>query len=90
MIVSIVLGLLLVSLLIVLGLILSKNVFNISSSARLWEFWCLYGFTIIVFISEYVCYKSYIELRNNKGKQGKQGKQGKKGDTGLEGKCIWR
>ena len=89
-IVSVILGLLIVSILVIVGLLVSKKVLHISDSARLWEFWCIYGFTLILFISQWVCYKSYVELRNSKGVRGKRGKEGKIGGTGFEGKCIWR
>tara|TARA_Y100001970_G_scaffold186363_1_gene226675 strand:+ start:16549 stop:16827 length:279 start_codon:yes stop_codon:yes gene_type:complete len=89
-IVSVIIGLLIISILVVLGVLASKNILHIEDKAGTWEFWSLYGLTIIMFISQFVLYKSYIDLRNSKGVSGKNGERGDKGLKGFKGKCIWR
>ena len=64
-IVSVIIGLLIISILVVLGVLASKNILHIEDKAGTWEFWSLYGLTIIMFISQFVLYKSYIDLRNS-------------------------
>ena len=88
-IVNIIIGVVSVSLLVVLGLLLEHKVFYIQGDARRWEFWSLYGLTMIVGISQWLGYQMYVDLRNSSGLSGKHGERGKRGQKGFKGKCVW-